>query len=124
VPQPEVRAVPGHAGELWVVAGEKLYRFTERGRTVSVVPALAKVGSVGFGKPAPGSDYPAIFAAAVLDGQDGLFRSDDAGKTWVSISDAQHRYGSARLLTGDPRVFGRVYFAPHGRGIVYGEPAK
>ena len=25
-------------------------------------------------------------------------------------------------ITGDPRLYGRVYFAAQGRGIIYGDP--
>ena len=28
-----------------------------------------------------------------------------------------------RHVTGDPRIYGRVYFATGGRGVLYGEPA-
>jgi xyloglucan-specific exo-beta-1,4-glucanase len=53
-----------------------------------------------------------------------LFRSDDAGETWVRITDDQHQFGSIGRVTGDPRVFGRVYFATGGRGIIYGDLAS
>jgi hypothetical protein len=42
----------------------------------------------------------------------------------VRINDDQHQYGSTNAaITGDPRVFGRVYVSTNGRGIIYGEPS-
>jgi hypothetical protein len=76
----------------------------------------------GFGKAPPGKTYPALFAAGTLNNITGIFRSDDAGRTWVRINDDQHQYGTRfRCLCGDPRVFGRVYVGTDGRGIVYGD---
>jgi hypothetical protein len=54
--------------------------------------------------------------------QMGIFRSDDSGLTWLRLNDDDHQFGWITRLTGDPRVFGRVYLATSGRGIIYGEP--
>ena len=118
----DLAAVPGRAGELWLAAGGQLYRFTEHGRKLNPFKNLSEVGAVGFGKNAPGADYPAVFITATLDGVHGIYRSDDTGATWARLTDPLHQFGSAAKLTGDPRVFGRVYFCTGGRGIVYGEP--
>lgn len=123
-PPIELQATPGHVGELWAAVGGHLVHLAGGGATATIIPDLENVASVGLGKPAAGAAYPAIFVVATLQGRDGLFRSDDAGATWVQITDDTHRFGSARRLTGDPRIFGRVYFATGGRGIVYGEPAR
>ena len=54
---------------------------------------------------------------------DSIFRSIDAGQTWVRINDDQHQRGHAgdTAITGDPRIFGRVYIGTNGRGIIYGD---
>jgi xyloglucan-specific exo-beta-1,4-glucanase len=52
----------------------------------------------------------------------GIFRSIDAGASWMRINDDQHQYGLTDwVITGDPRVFGRVYFGTNGRGIIRGD---
>ena len=117
----DLAAVPGHSGEVWLAAGGQLYHFSERGINMTVFPQLTEVSAVGFGQAPPGSDYPAVFITATLDKTHGIYRSDDAGATWIHLTDAQHQFGSATRLTGDPRVFGRVYFCTGGRGIIYGE---
>jgi photosystem II stability/assembly factor-like uncharacterized protein len=120
----DVRAVPGHAGELWIAMSRALFRV--RGAAAYTVERLASVdeaSSIGFGKAADGGAYPAAFIAGKVAGLYGIFRSDDAGASWIRASDDAHGYGSASHVTGDPRVFGRVYFATGGRGIVYGDIA-
>ena len=43
----------------------------------------------------------------------------------MRINDDQHQYGSINYaITGDLRVYGRVFVATNGRGIVYGEPSS
>ena len=77
---------------------------------------------IGFGKAATGQTYPAIYTSAKIDGVRGIFRSDDQGATWIRINDDQHQYAwTGKVITGDPRIYGRVYFGTNGRGIIYGD---
>ena len=119
-----VKAVPEREGELWITTKTDLSRTSDGGKSFSSLSGIQEAHGVGFGKAAPGQDFPAIYLSGKIDDQTGFFRSDDGGKTFVRINDDQHQYGGATVLTGDPRVYGRVYVAPGGRGIVYGEPKK
>jgi len=117
-------AAPGQQGDLWVAfRSAGLYHSTDGGATFTKLYTVQEAYSLGFGKAAPNQKYPALFLAGKVEGQPALFRSDDMGKNWVRISDAQHQYGWINHVTGDPRIYGRVYFATGGRGIIYGDPA-
>ncbi|MNM97725.1 Endoglucanase Z precursor [compost metagenome] len=64
----------------------------------------------------------ALYTSAKIDGVRGIFRSNDAGATWIRINDDQHQYASTNsVITGDPRIYGRVYIGTNGLGIVYGD---
>jgi photosystem II stability/assembly factor-like uncharacterized protein len=120
-----VRAVPGRDGDVWL-AGDYggLYHSTDSGVTFTSVVGFTSADTVGFGKAAPGQTYPAIYAVGKLDNVYGIYRSDDAGATWVRINDDKHQWGwIGRTITGDPRTYGRVYVSTNGRGIIYGDPA-
>jgi hypothetical protein len=78
---------------------------------------------IGFGAPPPGKTEPAIYLAGIVDGVEGVFRSDDAAASWVKISDDAHQYGWPHTVIGDPRIYGRVYLGTNGRGILYADPA-
>jgi photosystem II stability/assembly factor-like uncharacterized protein len=116
-----LQAVPDDAGELWLVADRQLLHSADAGRAFTRITTSDKTEKVGFGKAPAGKDYSAIFISGVVNGTEGLFRSDDAAQTWVRIDDDQHRFGWLNVLIGDPRVYGRVYVGTGGRGIVYGD---
>jgi hypothetical protein len=117
-----IRTVPGHEGHLWITTKEKLSRSTDSGQTFSAVEAIEEAHGVGFGRAAPGQSYPAVYLSGKVSDVIGFFRSDDQGASFVRINDDSHQYGGATVIIGDPRVYGRVYVAPGGRGTVYGEP--
>lgn len=116
-------ATPGSAGDLWVVSRAGLFHSSDAGRTFSRVGRGIFVVALSFGKAPPGHAYPALYALGARDNTYAIWRSDDAGASWIRINDRQHEYGQRfRCIAGDPRVFGRVYVGTDGRGIVYGEP--
>jgi photosystem II stability/assembly factor-like uncharacterized protein len=120
------KAVPGATGEIWL-AGDTggLFRSTDFGISftkVASAQAAQAAQAVGFGKAAPGRTNMAVFIVGQVDGKKGVYRSDDAGTSWLRINDDQHQYGNiGETITGDPRIYGRVYLGTNGRGIIYGD---
>jgi len=119
----DIEAVPGRSGHLWISTGKELYRSSDGGKTAHPVMSVEESYGVGIGKAASGAAYPTVFLAGQVNGKKGVFRSTDEGGHWVRVSDDDHQYGTVNVVEGDPRVFGRVYIGPAGRGIVVGEPA-
>lgn len=117
----DIEAVPGQSGHLWISTGKQLYRSTDGGETANPIVAVEESYGVGIGKSAPGTEYPTLFLSGQVDGTKGVFRSTDEGGHWVRVSDDDHQYGTVNVVEGDPRVFGRVYVGPSGRGVVVGE---
>ncbi|MFK0112609.1 1,4-beta-glucanase [Streptomyces sp. NPDC091217] len=119
-------AAPGRSGDLWLsVKWNGLYRSTDGGVTFAKVASCWASYTLGFGKAAPGADYPAVYLVGSTEAVTAVHRSDDEAKTWVRINDDQHQWGwTGQVVTGDPRVYGRVYLATNGRGVQYGEPVR
>ncbi|MCM2410489.1 1,4-beta-glucanase [Streptomyces sp. RKAG290] len=130
----KVAAAPGRSGDLWLSAKDHgLFRSTDGGVTFTAVAGCQASHALGFGRAAPvrgrkrpGAGYPAVFqtgrVSATFDGV-AVLRSDDAGATWVRINDDTHQWGwTGEVITGDPRVHGRVHLGTNGRGIQYAEP--
>ena len=81
--------------------------------------------AMGFGAPKNAGDYPVLYAMGSSDNVNGIFRSADQGKTWQRINDDKHQFGNITpYICGDGSVYGKVYFATNGRGIVMGDIAE
>lgn len=119
--QDRVYSTPGREADLWIAAFDGLYHAAD-GNSFAKQGHVEEMHGFGFGAPAPGSDYPALYMVGNVDGVRGFFRSDDCAKSWVRINDDQHQYGLVLHITGDPKKYGRVYVGTHGRGAVYGDP--
>mgnify|MGYP001135005316 CR=1 FL=1 len=118
------KAVAGAEGEIWLAGDTGLFRSTDAGATFTRLPTITSARGVGFGKAASGRTNPVVFAVATINGVTGVFQSDDAGATWTRVNDDRHQYGNmGDAITGDPRVYGRVYLGTNGRGILYAGPS-
>jgi hypothetical protein len=120
----KLEAVPGREGDVWV-AGDTagLFHSTSSGASFTKLANVANASAVGLGKAAPGATYPAVFIVGQpTGGVKGVHRSDDGGATWVRVNDDQHQWGlNSAAISGDPRIYGRVYVGTNGRGIFYGD---
>jgi photosystem II stability/assembly factor-like uncharacterized protein len=121
-----VRAAPGRAGDVWVALKHGgLVRSVDGGAHFAAIAPVRYCGAVGFGKAAPGHDYPAVYVWGEVDGVRGIYRSIDAGATWTRVNDDAHQYGGpgdGQFIVGDMNRYGVVYMSTAGRGIVYGTP--
>ena len=129
----EIHAVPGHEGHVWLAGGttisggssesdiDGLWYSTDGGGTFEPLQGVDSCATFGFGMPAPGAEYPTVFVSALVAEKPGIFRSDDYGTTWVEISDPSHQFATIQCITGDPRIYGRVYFGTNGLGVFYGD---
>ncbi|MDF2987927.1 MAG: xeg74 [Eubacterium sp.] len=122
------KAMPGAEGDIWFAGGSTaegtygLWHSTDSGASFTKLSNVQEADTIGFGKAAEGQNYMALYTTAKIDGVRGIFRSDNGGASWVRINDDQHQYAKINMcITGDPRIYGRVYVGTNGRGIVYGD---
>lgn len=128
------KVVPGREGDIWIAAAKDnkhleypygLWHSTDSGITFKKIDSIEEAASVGLGMSAPGKDYMALYINGRVKGTYGIYRSDDAGSNWVRISDDQHQYANAfNAITGDPRIYGRVYVGTNGFGIAVGDISR
>ncbi|PAZ09944.1 xyloglucanase [Streptomyces sp. SA15] len=121
------KALPGAKGDIWLAGGATdgaygLWHSTDGGATFTKLSNVEQADTIGFGKAAAGASYQTLYTSAKIGGVRGIFRSTDKGATWTRINDDAHQWGSTgEAITGDPRVYGRVYIATNGRGVIYGD---
>ncbi|CBG68834.1 putative secreted cellulase [Streptomyces scabiei 87.22] len=121
------KALPGVKGDVWLAGGASdgaygLWHSTDAGATFTKLSGVEQADTIGFGKAAAGASYQTLYTSAKIGGVRGIFRSTDKGASWTRINDDAHRWGwTGAAITGDPRVYGRVYVSTNGRGVIYGD---
>lgn len=128
----QMRSVPGKEGHLFFTSGvqspphpanQSFYRSVNGGATWSTVGGVKEVFSFGFGKAAPGQAYPAIFIYGWVNGELGIWRSDDNASTWKQISNGfpLGSFAPVKVIEGDSNTYGTVYVGLSGNGWAYGK---
>ena len=118
----------GKSGELILAGGYYgLYHVTVKdGKTIAKekIDSVSYCKTVAYGAPEKAGEPNTIYfyGKTTDDENEGIYRSTDAGKTWVCINHT-HLYGgtgNGNFLVGDMDEFGKVYMSTVGCGIVYG----
>ncbi len=121
--QDRIYSMPGREKNLWIAAYDGLYHSTSlEGYDFKALDKVRTIYAFGYGKEAPGKNYPTLYIIGMVNGKYGFFRSDDIARSWVRINDDAHQYGLVLHICGDMQEYGRVYVGTHGRGIVTGVP--
>ena len=123
-----IRAVPGHGGQVWIsLDDDGLWKSADGGDTFARLDGVDAASTFGFGKAARPDGPPAVFLIGKVKGQEGIYRSDDGGVSWVTIGSQGINSPSnvlllkANAIVGDRNVFGRVYVVTSSRGTFYGD---
>ncbi|GAA4786295.1 cellulose binding domain-containing protein [Streptomyces ziwulingensis] len=123
------KALPGGKGDIWLAGGAAdgaygLWHSADGGASFTKLSGVEQADTIGFGKAAPDASYQTLYTSAKIGGVRGIFRSTDKGASWTRVNDDAHQWGwTGAAITGDPRVYGRVYVSTNGRGVVYGDSA-
>jgi hypothetical protein len=117
---------PNAEGDIWVTDGNALYHSVNSGWNWAQVGSFATAnGTMGatkvtLGKAATGASYSAaVYVEGTLNGQWGIFRSDDGGATWSRFNDDAHQFGGNAVMVGDWNTYGRIYVNGVARGLLY-----
>jgi hypothetical protein len=117
---------PNAEGDIWVTDGNALYHSVNSGWNWVQVGSFASANGtkgatkVALGKPLSGSSYSAaIYVQGTLNGQWGIFHSDDGGATWARFNDDTHQFGGSSVMAADQNTYGRIYVNGVARGVIY-----
>ena len=120
--QSQLASVPGTVRrDLWLATPNGLWHINgASGSPVKITGVQAAYG-VGFGMAAAGKNYPSVYVSAKINNVSGIYQSIDGGTTWTRINDDKHQWGGVNYITGDMRIFGRVYVGAMRGGIIVGD---
>jgi xyloglucan-specific exo-beta-1,4-glucanase len=124
---------PNAEGDIWLADGNAVYHSLDSGATWTKLTNFASIwGSnssypdvqgasvIALGKAKDGAPYSAaVYVVGVINGVWGVYRSDDGGATWTRFNDDAHQFGGIGVIAADQNLYGRLYVAGNGRGMLY-----
>ena len=114
-------------GQIVVAAGwYGAFISNDFGKTVTKLDSVFYCKTIGYGAPEKEGGINTLFMYGKpnTDDIEGIYRSTDAGKTWVLIN-TKNLYGgtgNGNFIVGDMNTFGMLYMSTVGCGIIYGKP--
>jgi hypothetical protein len=107
-------------GDVWLCddgsyngLGGGLWRSTDSAGSWFPITGAGKVSQVSFGKASTPEGY-SVFVHGVVNGVQGIHRSDDYGQTWVKLADPG--ISGIQALAGDRQSHGKMFIGTDGRG--------
>jgi photosystem II stability/assembly factor-like uncharacterized protein len=120
--QHQLASVPGTVRrDLWLATPNGLWHINGANATPAKIANVQAAYGVGFGKAAAGKTYPAVYISAKINNVSGIYQSLDGGASWSRINDDKHQWGGVNYVTGDMRIFGRVYIGAARGGVIVGD---
>lgn len=100
-----------------------MYHITDCGRTIDKTDVYY-CKTVSYGAPEHEGDCNTLYMWGMPEEGDaeGIWRSQDGGKTWVDLNTTMHfgGTGNGNFVVGDMNEFGTVYMSTVGMGIICG----
>ncbi|MGN0581857.1 MAG: dockerin type I domain-containing protein [Oscillospiraceae bacterium] len=101
-----------------------VYIFSENGTKMEHLDSMGYAKCIGYGAPEKegGPNTLFVFGRPTENDPEGIYRSTDAGKSWVCIN-TDHLFGgtgNGNYICGDMNEFGTMYMSTVGCGIVVG----
>jgi len=115
----------GMQGEFWAYSsGDPLYRYYDFGVNRDTISTVTSSILFSFGAAKPGNSNYSMYLFGKITGfsdMDRMWRSDDMGLTWLSMTDTVFPLGfSPNVLYGDWDEYGKIYVGSSGRGAWLG----
>lgn len=119
------QACPDTEGDVWLsIGGGAVYLFSaQTGELTNMSSDVNECRALGLGKAKEEGGYMTLYMLGEANGQGrGVYMSTDKGASWTRINDDTQKWGNVNdLISGDPKIFGRVYISTNGRGIIRGD---